>query len=56
MNTSRPQKTVQSTLIQPAMTIPAEIDHSKDHFNVDEKEYFFENGLKVVIKNGVNYF
>lgn len=33
-----------------------EIDHSKDHFNVDEKEFFFENGLQVVIKNGVNYF
>ena len=35
---------------------PAEIDHSKDHFNIDEKEVFFENGLQVVIKNGVNYF
>lgn len=35
---------------------PAEIDHSKDHFNIDEKEVFFENGLQLVIKNGVNYF
>lgn len=35
---------------------PAEIDHSKDHFNVNEKEFFFDNGLQVVIKNGVNYF
>lgn len=35
---------------------PAEIDHSKDHFNVNEKEFFFENGLRLVIKNGVNYF
>lgn len=35
---------------------PTEIDHSKDHFNVDEKEYFFENGLQAVFKNGVNYF
>lgn len=35
---------------------PAEIDHSKDHFNVNEKEFFFENGLHLVIKNGVNYF
>lgn len=33
-----------------------EIDHSKDYFNVDEKEYFFENDLHLVIKNGVNYF
>ena len=33
-----------------------EIDHSKDHFNSNEKEYFFENGLHLVIKNGVNYF
>lgn len=33
-----------------------EIDHSKDHFNVNEKEIFFDNGLQVVIKNGVNYF
>lgn len=35
---------------------PAEIDHSKDHFNVNEKEFFFENGFHLVIKNGVNYF
>lgn len=35
---------------------PAEIDHSKDHFNVNEKEFFFENGLHLVIKNGINYF
>lgn len=35
---------------------PAEIDHSKDHFNVNEKEFFFDNDLQVVIKNGVNYF
>ncbi len=35
---------------------PAEIDHSKDHFNVNEKEFFFENGLCLVIKNGINYF
>lgn len=35
---------------------PAEIDHSKDHFNVNEKDFFFENSLQVVIKNGVNYF
>lgn len=35
---------------------PVEIDHSKDHFNIDEKEVFFENGLQLVIKNGVNYF
>lgn len=35
---------------------PAEIDHSKDHFNVNEKEFFFENGLRLVIKNGINYF
>lgn len=35
---------------------PAEIDHSKDHFNVNEKEFFFENGSRLVIKNGVNYF
>lgn len=34
---------------------PAEID-PKDHFNIDEKEVFFENGLQLVIKNGVNYF
>ena len=34
----------------------AEIDHSKDHFNVNEKEFFFENGLHLVIKNGINYF
>lgn len=34
----------------------SEIDKSKDHFNVDEKEFFFDNGLQVVIKNGVNYF
>lgn len=34
----------------------SEIDNSKDHFNVDEKEVFFENGLQLVIKNGVNYF
>lgn len=33
-----------------------EIDHSKDHFNVNEKEFFFDNNLQVVIKNGVNYF
>lgn len=33
-----------------------EIDHSKDRFNVNEKEFFFENGLHLVIKNGVNYF
>ena len=33
-----------------------EIDHSKDHFNVEEKEYFFEEELHLVIKNGVNYF
>lgn len=35
---------------------PAEIDHSKDRFNVNEKEIFFDNGLRLVIKNGVNYF
>lgn len=35
---------------------PAEIDHSKDHFNVVENEIFFDNGLRLVIKNGVNYF
>lgn len=35
---------------------PAEIDHSKDHFSVKEKEFFFENGLHLVIKNGINYF
>lgn len=35
---------------------PAEIDHSKDLFNVNEKEFFFESGLHLVIKNGVNYF
>ena len=35
---------------------PIEIDHSKDRFNVKEKEFFFENGLRLVIKNGVNYF
>lgn len=35
---------------------PIEIDHSKDRFNVNEKEFFFENGLRLVIKNGVNYF
>lgn len=35
---------------------PDEIDHSKDHFNVNEKEFFFENGLRLVIKNGINYF
>lgn len=35
---------------------PAEIDHSKDHFNVNKKEFFFDNDLHVVIKNGVNYF
>ena len=33
-----------------------EIDHSKDHFNVEEKEYFFEEDLHLVIKNGINYF
>ena len=32
-----------------------EIDHSKDHFNVEEKIVFFENGLIIKIKNGVNY-
>lgn len=36
--------------------VPAEIDHSKDRFNVNEKEIFFDNGLHLVIKNGVNYF
>lgn len=35
---------------------PVEIDHSKDHFNIDEKEVFFENDLQLVIKNGVNFF
>lgn len=35
---------------------PVEIDHSKDHFNVVEREIFFDNGLRLVIKNGVNYF
>lgn len=35
---------------------PVEIDHSNDRFNVNEKEFFFENGLHLVIKNGVNYF
>lgn len=34
---------------------PTEIDHSKDRFNVEEKEVFFENGLIIKIKNGVNY-
>ena len=32
------------------------INHSKDHFNVEEKEFFFEEELHLVIKNGVNYF
>lgn len=32
------------------------IDHSKDHFNVEEKEFFFEGDLHLVIKNGANYF
>lgn len=35
---------------------PIEIDHSKDRFNVNEKEFFFEDGTRLVIKNSVNYF
>ena len=35
---------------------PLEIDHSNDHFNRNEKEYFFFFVLYLVIKNGVNYF
>lgn len=40
----------------PTCDTDIEIDHSKDHFNVEEKEFFFENDLHLVIKNGVNYF
>lgn len=45
-----------SIYFDPTCDVPAEIDHSKDRFNVNEKEFFFENGLRLVIKNGVNYF
>ncbi len=33
---------------------PAEIDHSKDHFNC--KKIILNDGSKLLIKNGVNYF
>lgn len=33
---------------------PAEIDHSKDHFNC--KEIVLNDGSRLVIKKGVNYW